>query len=569
MKYIIGLLVFFLVIIGMGYFIKKKYYKEMDRLESWKIDLKNRPVLDEMSKVKQLNMNGQTEELFEKWRSQWDDIVTVKLPGLEELLFDAEDFVDHYRFRKAKNTQLTIETQLSEIEAEISRILTELHELIGSEEKNREEIGELKEIYREAKKSLLAHRLNYGKAEDRLEDQLDEVVKKFQAYDEKTAEGNYLEAREIVLFMKERLETVKHQMDRIPELLAECKTQIPVQLTDIRDGYREMTEQGYNLEHIQIANEITELEKGLAETIGLIEATDIDKAEEGVREIKERIDILFDLLEKEVHAKHFVVLHETETEDLLQMTEEENERISDEVAEVLQSYHITEDTLDMQRKFEIELAALHKRFSLLEARIANNEAAQTDLSEELEEIRAQLDEFRARQQDFLAKMQDLRKDELEAREKVAELSKKVGETVRRLSKSNLLGVPEDYEELFKDGKESIENVKRQLLQKPLDIAALNEYLEVAVLTIEKLVSTTNELMENARLAEKMIQYGNRYRSRYSSVDKALTEAETAFRHYEYKSALEQAATSIQAVDPGAIKKIETLLASEEENQIKL
>ena len=38
----------------------------MDRLEVWKIDLMNRPVLDEMSKVKQLNMTGQTEELFER-----------------------------------------------------------------------------------------------------------------------------------------------------------------------------------------------------------------------------------------------------------------------------------------------------------------------------------------------------------------------------------------------------------------------------------------------------------------------------------------------------------------------
>ncbi|MDF2791644.1 MAG: septation ring formation regulator EzrA, partial [Neobacillus sp.] len=34
----------------------------MDRLEAWKIDLFNRPILDEMSKVKQLNMTGQTEE---------------------------------------------------------------------------------------------------------------------------------------------------------------------------------------------------------------------------------------------------------------------------------------------------------------------------------------------------------------------------------------------------------------------------------------------------------------------------------------------------------------------------
>lgn len=562
MKYIIGLLVLLLVMVGIGYFIKKRYYKEMDRLESWKMDLKNRPVLDEMTKVKQLNMNGQTEELFENWRNQWDDIVTVKLPGLEDLLFDAEDFIDHYRFRKAKLTQQGIEKQLLDIEADISRILEELNELIGSEEKNRAEIGQLKDIYREAKKNLLAHSHIYGQAESVLEDELDEVIKKFQVYDEKTANGNYLEAREIVLFMQDHLEKIKHQMDVIPQLLSECKSFIPAQLSDLRDGYREMVQQGYFLDHIQMENEISDLEQALSQSIRDIEVTDIDKAEESVKEIRDRVDILFDLLEKEVHAKHFVVLHEKETEDLLHQLQTENEKVNDEVIEVQQSYQIKEDTLDMQRKFDQELTTMNKRFEFLSGKIANHEAAQTELSGELKEIKDQLDDFKTKQQAFLTKLQDLRKDEMEAREKIQELSKQVREAIRELSKTNIPGLPEDYQYLFKDGKESIENVKRQLKQKPLDISTLKQYLEVAVLTIEKLVTSTNELMENADLAEKVIQYGNRYRSKYSAVAKALTEAETSFRHFEYKSALEQAATSIQAVDPGAIKKIETLLARE-------
>lgn len=63
-----------------------------------------RPVLDEMSKVKQLNMTGQTEELFERWRQEWDELVTSKLPGIEDYLFDAEEYIDKYRFKKAKES---------------------------------------------------------------------------------------------------------------------------------------------------------------------------------------------------------------------------------------------------------------------------------------------------------------------------------------------------------------------------------------------------------------------------------------------------------------------------------
>ena len=121
-----------------GIFNKEKVLiKKWIRLEAWKIDLFNRPILDEMSKVKQLNMTGQTEELFERWRNQWDDVVTVKLPNLEEMLFDAEEYIDRYRFKKAKAVQQEISRNLQETEDQIKKILEELHELVGSEEKNR------------------------------------------------------------------------------------------------------------------------------------------------------------------------------------------------------------------------------------------------------------------------------------------------------------------------------------------------------------------------------------------------------------------------------------------------
>ena len=44
-----------------------------------------------------------------------------------------------------------------------------------------------------------------------------------------------------------------------------------------------------------------------------------------------------------------------------------------------------------------------------------------------------------------------------------------------------------------------------------------------------------------------------------SVDKGLYEAEQFFRSFQYKKAFEQAASSIEKVDPNALKKIETLL----------
>jgi septation ring formation regulator len=166
------------------------------------------------------------------------------------------------------------------------------------------------------------------------------------------------------------------------------------------------------------------------------------------------------------------------------------------------------------------------------------------------------------QENFALKLQALRKDEFEARETLRELTKKVGETIRLVSKSNIPGLPEDYKYLLEDTNESIQNVKLQLQEKPLNISALNQYLEIAVLTVEKLSNTTVELIENVMLAEKAIQYGNRYRSQYPSVSKGLSDAENAFRLFEYQEALEQAATSLESIDPGVLKKIKATVVKQ-------
>jgi septation ring formation regulator len=561
-KYFIGFFILLLALFVIGYLIKKKYFKEMDRLEGWKIDLMNRPVLDEMSKVKLLNMTGQTEELFERWRNQWDDVVTVQLPDLEEMLFDAEEYIDKYRFSKAKGVQQAIGAKLQETEDQIKSILEELHELVGSEEKNRVEIEELKEQYRESKKMLLAHRHSFGSSEKCLEEQLNGVSLKFQEFDEKTEHGNYLEAREVVLMIHSQLGMIKKDMDLIPQLLIECQSLLPNQLSDMLDGYREMSDQEYYLGHINLEKEIKRLEEKLAENLELIEATKIDEAVECIKEIKERIDVLFDLLEKEVHAKHFVQKNEKIASELLISAYEENSHLSSEVIHVQESYQLSEGDFETQRQLEKELSTVYKHFEILIEKLKLNETAQTVISEELAQVKEQLDIIREGQQDFALKLQALRKDEFEAREKLKELTKKVGETVRLVTKSNVPGLPEDYRYLFEDTNESIQNVRYQLEEKPLNISALNQYLEIAVLTVEKLTNSTIELLENVMLAEKAIQYGNRYKSQYPNVAKGLLEAEMAFRHYEYQEALEQAAATLDVIDPDALKKIKATFVTE-------
>ncbi|MGD6894974.1 septation ring formation regulator EzrA [Bacillus infantis] len=563
MEYIIGGIVIVIALFLTGYLMKKKYYKEIDRLEGWKMDITDRPVLDEMSKVKQLNMTGQTEELFERWRNEWDDIVTGQLPGVEELLFDAEEYIDRYRFKKAKEVQQAIEESLAGIEDKIKSLLAEINELVGSEEKNRTEIDGLKDLYRECKKALLAHRHTYGKAETILGIQLDEAFAKFQDFEDRTANGDYLQAREIVLTIQTQLDSIQKKMEAIPDLLVDAGSNIPSQLLEVREGFREMEQQGYMLEHVEVDKETESLEKEAAGYLAMIERGETGEAHEGLEDIKQRIDALYDLLEKEVYARKFIQSHDEKVRTELYNAKDANFMLKKELGIVQQSYHLQEKDEETHSLLETKLTKLFKRFEILEHKISNQSSAHSVLGEELEYIKNELEALSEEQVHFAEKLQALRKDELTAREKVKEISKKLSETIRLVSKSNIPGLSQNYRYLMEDTKESIQNVIEKLDEKPLDIPAVQQYLEIAVMTVDKAADSTAEMIETVQLAEKVIQYGNRYRSKYPSIAKALREAEDSFRNYNYKEALEQAASSIEEIEPGALKRIEDMIGEKE------
>ena len=555
MEYILGIIVLILIFIIWGYFFKKKYFKEIDRLEAWKMDIMHRPVLEELSKVKQLNMTGETEEMFENWREEWDVIITDRMPEVEELLFDAEEYVDKYRFRRSKDVQERIKVKLNEIEEMISKILLELNELVGSEEKNRVEIEEIKESYRQSKKSLLAHRHNYGKAADKLESSLDEVLKILEQYEEETKNGNYLNARELVLSIKEKLAKLSSKMDSLPRLLVEVHTDLPAQISELKDGYAEMAAQGYLLSHIQFEQEISRIEKEVDLYKSQLDSGETDEVDQGMKDVRESIDVMYDLLEKEVLSKQYVMKNETVLRESIDELEAENEELQAETELVQQTYHLNEDELAAQRKMEKQIAQITKRYQLLLLKMEDNVMASSLISDEMKTLALQLNELKESQKNFALKLQALRKDEMDARGSLNELRRKMMETSRLISKSNMPGLPEEYKSLLLEAQESIEDVHGKLEEKPLDMTAVYIYLEKAVQMANTVYEKAEELIEHMYLAERVIQFGNRYRSSHEDVAESLREAEAKFHSYEYQAALETAAAAIEKVDPGSLKKI--------------
>ncbi len=567
MEVLIGLVLLICILSGAGYMFRRKIYKEVDRLEARKIEVMNRSIIDELSKVKGLKMTGQAEELFEQWRSEWDEIITSQLPEVEELLFDAEEFADKYRFKKSQNVLLHIDKVLKTVNENIDKIIEEINELVSSEEKNSVEGEEVKEKYKKVKKTLLAHSRQFGKAHRKLEEDLTSITNSLKEFDAETDQGNYLHARQVLIDLKQELDVLQHKMNEIPKLLTECTITIPNLVNELKEGYKEMVKAGYYLEHIQLDLELEKINGNLEKFCREIEEADIEDIQEGLQVIQESIDQLYDLLEKEVEANQFVRQSKEQiNEKLLKLSIQKTATI-EETNLVKQSYKLSETELDKQKIIEKRITQVEKKFAQIEQNLLDDHVAHSIVREELEEIQNQITDLFEENNQYREMLQTLRRDELEAREKLSSLKRLLLETTRSVHQSNIPGLPEEFVQLIELGKKDVQKATVKLEEIPLNMIIVNELLESAVQSVEALKEFADELIEQVYLFEQVIQYGNRYRSRKPQLANMFVEAEDLFREHQYKEALDTAAAAIEQVEPGSLHKIQNLLNEHLHNKV--
>ncbi|RBW71455.1 septation ring formation regulator EzrA [Bacillus taeanensis] len=555
MVYVIAAVSVCAAIVLLGSFSRKNLYKEIDRLEAWKIDITNRPVTEELAKLKGLNMAGETEEKFEKWRNDWDELVTTRLPALEEKLFDAEESVDKFGFRKARVTLNHLERELQKIEDTISLILKEVNELVVSEEQNRTEIEEVKKLYRDTRQYILAHHRTLGRTSVQFEKRLVEVHQQIQRFDELTEHGNHLEARTVLLGVQEELSVLSEKLEYIPELLVQLQTNIPSQLEELQSGMLEMANSGYLLEHLHVQEEIEEIYEKVEEEIKQIAEVNIEETKQRVEALFSKIEAIYSALENEVEARSALIGEQTTIEKNIAHMKQDIEQLEEETIAVQVNYRIEEKDLKAQRDLEKGLNKVMTKFEVVRDAFHNQKQAYSTIVEMVKEIEEQLTSLQSLYKDYQKMLHTLRKDELHAKETIHQLKKKLGEAKKMVKQNNLPGLPEYYLNGIEAAEERIMEVHEKLNETPLDIVSINYSLKAALDTVDDSVQQTGKLIEQTMMAEKLITYGNRYRSRYPFIAEQLEKAEREFRNYHYEEALKIAAEAVQKIEPEALRKI--------------
>ena len=540
-----------------GYFMRKKNQEQLDELEVRKEALFDLPVFEEIDDIKKMHLVGQSQNSFREWNQRWVELSTRSFAELESQIYEVENQNEIFRFMKAKKAVVEANETMTEMEAEVEVIRNGLKELRESEERNSLEVQKALDVYEELSKSLKDDKASFGPAYSEIQKQLRNVEIEFTQFVTLNTSGDPIEAREVLEDAERHTYELEDLMKRIPPMYEELNETFPDQLKEIEEGYNQLLADDYVFPEQNFAEEIQHAKKRVENSMTDLEKTEIAAVEVANRDTATAIDALYEVMEREIEAKKYVVTNQKIIDDYISHSLKNNRQLMIELDHVSQSYTLNNNELGRSRGFQTEIEEIIRRQKDLEPRMKEHTVPYSEIQEFYKECYKILDDIENQQLEIDASLKELRKGEKVAQEKVDEYEFRLRSIKRYVEKQRLPGLSADYLEFFYVATDRIEDLSRALNKMRINMDEINRLCDLCEDDLELLDKKTKDLVNAAALTEQMMQYANRYRHTHENIRAALDKSMYLFStEFRYQDALDEIGTALEAVEPGAFKRIE-------------
>ncbi|MCM2675295.1 septation ring formation regulator EzrA [Alkalicoccobacillus plakortidis] len=489
------------------------------------------------------------------WRNNWDEIVGQIMPDIEETLFDIEEHANKYQIKKAKELVHSTNERLDAIDSQLDIMVDEIEQLVSSEQKNRAEIGELREKYTSLSNDLLKKRGSFNEAIQILDEKMAHVKTGLASFDEATKEGSYLQARQELLQLRDILQHVEKQAEVIPKMMVQVRTTIPADIKNLENGIADMKEKGYQLDPLVLEPKLEDMKKEVEDILVELKSLNTEKAEERMTAIQNQIDQIYDTLDNEVQSKKQTLEQLPNLKHQLDITSKELHKLLGELAHVQQSYRLAQEEVESKEQLSKQLTEMSNQLQVIVDVTENEKQTFTSIYEMVNEWEERLQELSETIKQGSGKLYELREEELKAKETISRLRAIMLEGKRVIRKSNIPGLPARALEQLEEGDKMVQEAVELLNQVPLEMKQVTEKVEQAISIIESNDELIGETIKSAELAERVIQYSNRYRNRSEETRSLLAQAERLFRHYEYDEAIESAVRAVEPFEKGIVERV--------------
>ncbi|HDB8869273.1 TPA: septation ring formation regulator EzrA [Staphylococcus aureus] len=553
---ILAIIVIILIAVGVLFYLRSNKRQIIEKAIERKNEIETLPFDQNLAQLSKLNLKGETKTKYDAMKKDNVESTNKYLAPVEEKIHNAEALLDKFSFNASQSEIDDANELMDSYEQSYQQQLEDVNEIIALYKDNDELYDKCKVDYREMKRDVLANRHQFGEAASLLETEIEKFEPRLEQYEVLKADGNYVQAHNHIAALNEQMKQLRSYMEEIPELIRETQKELPGQFQDLKYGCRDLKVEGYDLDHVKVDSTLQSLKTELSFVEPLISRLELEEANDKVANINDKLDDMYDLIEHEVKAKNDVEETKDIITDNLFKAKDMNYTLQTEIEYVRENYYINESDAQSVRQFENEIQSLISVYDDILKEMSKSAVRYSEVQDNLQYLEDHVTVINDKQEKLQNHLIQLREDEAEAEDNLLRVQSKKEEVYRRLLASNLTSVPERFIIMKNEIDHEVRDVNEQFSERPIHVKQLKDKVSKIVIQMNTFEDEANDVLVNAVYAEKLIQYGNRYRKDYSNVDKSLNEAERLFKNNRYKRAIEIAEQALESVEPGVTKHIE-------------
>lgn len=532
----------------------KKYKREIEELDIRKNNLIGVPVLSEITKVKELVKTDNLKEKLDDWDNTFTMIRDDKIPELTDLISEADFLIDRKDYKLAIRKITSIEIEINALKKKTDKLLEEVKLITNSEERNRTLITKLKIVYREYQNKFERTKKEYGPIVTYLEDEMNSIDKLFKEFEKAMDNNDYVSVEKKISMLDDRINTLGKLLEDIPTIVLMATVLVPNKIDEAITYYYRMKRDGYPLDYLNVEYNIKEIKNKIDNIMDNLKKLELGEAIIELKTFIEYFNELYNDFDKEKECKD---IFRQNIKELGYKIDNINKVVRDiylQIDDIKYNYNLSDEDINKFSLLNKNLEKINQDYKILVDQGKMKNFAYSKLVDELNGLSLKLSRLQDDLDFQLRSITSMKDDETRAREQLATIEGLLKKAKYRLKDYKIPVIPSSYYIELTEAQDAIREIVKELDKKPIVIKILNIRVDTARDLVFKIYNKTNDMIKTASNSERIIIYGNRYRSSYEEIDIALTKAEELFKRGKYKESLDLSIKSLSFIDKNITEK---------------
>ena len=554
------LLIGIIVLVGAGYlgfvFYQRRTIKMATDVYENKRDLKKIPLDDEFALAKKMNLTGESHKKYDQLYNKYQHYKNQMLPDIDEGIAAVKEDGKGINFLKTRSDWESANQAISDADSTLKEIQAGLAQLYDLNKQHKLAIEELEKKYKRLREDILNKNQSFGPSIDNLEKMLSDIEGTFDEFTQLTKSGDPNSAEDVLSDLNTSTDKMESYMNRIPKLYQMLSKEFVDQINEIETGYKELKDKQYNFPKDHFTDNIKGVRDQLKVNTNKLKALDVDSVEKATKDIADRIDQFYDAIDKEFKARPEVEKNTKVIGEYIQHVRQQNSDLQLRLEALNKSYILNHQEIENNHQYDQQITTIEKKYQDADDAMQNGTAVFSTIDADQKQMMKDLGQIESEQKNLFQSTVKIPQEEQAARNALSKFDLEMRNKKRRIDNHNLPGLSDDYQDAFGAVIREINHLDDAMNQPKIDVDDISKQLIIIQSDMDTLEERTDQLIDDATLAEQTIQYANRFIGSDSEIAAASKTAQMYFdQKYDYEQSLNIISKALEKQSSGMFDKI--------------